>query len=63
MVTADEEKLAELINRKKTASKELGLCINTSKTNVMVIDEARCLLESDVLKEYDRCLLGLDYRG
>ena len=38
----------------KAVGKELGLCINASKTKVMVIGQVGCLPESNVLKEYEK---------
>ena len=38
LVAVDEEEYAALINQVKAVSKDLGLRINASKTNVMVID-------------------------
>ena len=38
----------------KAVSEKLELHINVSKTEVMVIDLAGCLPESDVLKEYEK---------
>ena len=38
----------------KAVSKELGLCINTSKVKVMIIGLTGCLPRSDILKEYGK---------
>ena len=54
LVATDEEELVKPINLLKVASKELGLGVNTSKAKFMVINRARCLPESNFLKEYEK---------
>ena len=54
LVAVDEEEFVEIINLVKSLSKELELYINASISKVKVIDQARCLPESDLLKEYEK---------
>ncbi len=54
LIAADEEEMAEMIDRVKTVSERLGLRINTAKTKVMVIDRAQSLPDSTALGEYEK---------
>lgn len=46
LIASDEEEITKLSSRVKTVSKKLGLRFNATKTKVMVIDRAECLLVS-----------------
>ena len=46
--------MAELIDRVKAVSEKLGLRINETKTNVMVVDRAESLPNSSALGEYEK---------
>ena len=54
LIASDEEEMAELVNLVKMAGKKLGLRIDTSKTKVMVVDQAKCLPLSTALSEYEK---------
>ena len=53
LIALDEEEMVELVKLVKIASKKLELCINASKTKVMVVDRIKCLPVSTVLSEYE----------
>ena len=40
LIASNEEEMAELVNLVEIAGKKLGLCINASKTKVMLVDRA-----------------------
>ena len=46
--------MAELVNLVKMASEKLGLCINASKTKVIVVHWAKSLPVSTALSEYEK---------
>ena len=54
MIASDEEEMVELVNLVKIASKKLVLCINTSKTKVMMVNQAKCLPLYTALSEYEK---------
>ena len=54
LITADEEEMAELIDRVKAVNKRFGLQINATKIKVMVVDRAKSLPNSMALGEYEK---------
>ena len=54
MIAADEEEMAELIDRVKAVSERLELRINAAKTKVMAVDRAESFPNSTDLGEYKK---------
>ena len=54
MIALNEEEMAELVNLVKIANEKLALCINASKTKVLVIDQSEYLPVSIALSEYEK---------
>lgn len=54
LCTKSELEMSQLIKRVEEASNKYGLTINRSKTEVMVIDQARVLSHTNVLNNYQK---------
>lgn len=53
LFASSENEMAELLRRLETASLEMGLAINKSKTKLMIVDRFDTIQRTDILQDYE----------